>query len=201
MYNDFINNYFKYYQTLEEQFISMQKYVEIDQLNMNTYSIEYLKLFQAVCSELDVVAKEIALFFDKTFKTKESSISKWGYVIQENLPEILSTEIGIRDVTSYGAIAPYANWKYQKNRSAKNNKVSISLVPGAKSLDWWNDYNAVKHQRIGLIDKQKNYPKANQWNILKSLAGLFILENSFLKKLEKDERIKDIELHKSSLFI
>ena len=53
--NIFVKSYWNYYLELEEQFISTKKFVEFDVSNSTTYSVEYLKLFQAVCSEIDVV--------------------------------------------------------------------------------------------------------------------------------------------------
>lgn len=42
--------------------------------------MEYLKLFQAVCSEIDVVGKALASIVDSSFKpTKDSGINEWWY--------------------------------------------------------------------------------------------------------------------------
>ena len=47
--------------SLEEQFLDTQRYVEFDYVNNGrAYSIEYLKPFKAVCSEIDVVGKVLA---------------------------------------------------------------------------------------------------------------------------------------------
>lgn len=56
----FKKSYWNYFLELEEEFLLTQKYVTFDKLNFNTFSAEYIKLIQAVCSEIDVVAKEIA---------------------------------------------------------------------------------------------------------------------------------------------
>ena len=56
----FIKSYWEYFLELEEQLIETKRYVAFDKANAKTYSIEYLKLYQAVCSEIDVVAKEIS---------------------------------------------------------------------------------------------------------------------------------------------
>ena len=85
----FISSYWNYYLELEEAFKQTQKYVAFDRHNDRTYSVEYLKLIQAVCSEIDVVAKEIAVHFDPGFhKISRPNISHWGYVIVNNMPQI-----------------------------------------------------------------------------------------------------------------
>ena len=53
----FKKSYWNYFLELEEEFLLTQKYVTFDKLNFNTFSAEYIKLIQAVCSEIDVVAK------------------------------------------------------------------------------------------------------------------------------------------------
>ena len=60
----FIKSYWNYYLELEQQLYDIRKYVDFDRKNNNTFSIEFLKLLQAVCSEIDVVAKVIANYID-----------------------------------------------------------------------------------------------------------------------------------------
>ena len=80
------DTYWKYYISLEEEFLDTSKYVEFDYINNGrTYSIEYLKLFQTVCSEIDVVGKALAKELDSTFSpTKKTGINEWWYSILEN---------------------------------------------------------------------------------------------------------------------
>ena len=58
--SQFIKSYWNYYLELEEQLIQTKRFVDFDISNYKTFSIEYLKLLQATCSEIDVVAKIIA---------------------------------------------------------------------------------------------------------------------------------------------
>ena len=60
LFQFFEKNYWEYYLELEEQFISTKRYVAFDAANYKSYSLEYLKLLEAVCSEIDIVGKEIA---------------------------------------------------------------------------------------------------------------------------------------------
>lgn len=85
--NVFVKSYWNYYLELEDQFIATKKFVEFDVSNFTTYSVEYLKLFQAVCSEIDVVAKILAEEYDAAFKKLENkNIQKWGYNLQLAYP-------------------------------------------------------------------------------------------------------------------
>lgn len=58
--SQFIKSYWNYYLELEEQLNQTKRFVDFDISNYKTFSIEYLKLLQATCSEIDVVAKIIA---------------------------------------------------------------------------------------------------------------------------------------------
>ena len=67
----FEKSYWNYFLELEEQFLDTKKYVAFDAVNYKTYSLEYLKLLEAVCSEIDVVGKEIAHQIDTSFKRED----------------------------------------------------------------------------------------------------------------------------------
>lgn len=56
----FEKSYWNYFLELEKQLLSTRRYVAFDVANYKTYSMEYLKLIEAVCSEIDVVGKGIA---------------------------------------------------------------------------------------------------------------------------------------------
>ena len=77
------DEYWKYYISLEEQFMETRRYVEFDYINNGrTYSMEYLKLFQAVCSEIDVLGKILASIVDTSFiPTKKTGINEWWYYL------------------------------------------------------------------------------------------------------------------------
>lgn len=65
--------------------IQTKRFVDFDISNYKTFSIEYLKLLQATCSEIDVFAKIIAEKLDPTFsKLNNKNIQKWGFIIQKH---------------------------------------------------------------------------------------------------------------------
>ena len=194
----FIRSYWDYYLELEEQFKSTSKYVAFDSYNKNTYSVEYLKLFQAVCSEIDVVAKEIASRLDLSFKPdRNTTIYKWGYVLQNCLPDILTQKVVFNHEQ---IVAPWKNWMYEQYYDS-NNHLRYRLKGNAKTLTWWKAYNDVKHTRTKTTDNGNiNYSKANLGNLINSYAALFILESEYMFTLSEQQQpvegINDSKLFK-----
>ena len=76
-------------------------------------------------------------------------------------------------------LQPFSNWK---------------STPDFKSPDWWSPYNKVKHSRI------ENYKNANLKNIINALAGLYILENYFVKYIGDRDNDMDVPNDISHLF-
>ncbi|WP_147271344.1 hypothetical protein [Eggerthella lenta] len=68
MFRGVEKNYWEYYRELEDDFLATRKYVSFHEANASTFSLEYLKLFQAVCSEIDVVGKAMAAACNQEFK-------------------------------------------------------------------------------------------------------------------------------------
>ena len=64
---------------LEDRFLETEKYVEFDlSYNGKVYSMEYMMLLQAICSEIEVVGKTYAKLCDKNFKaTKYTGLNEW----------------------------------------------------------------------------------------------------------------------------
>lgn len=180
--NIFIKSYWNYYLELEEQFITTKKFAEFDISNYSTYSIEYLKLFQAVCSEIDVVAKVLSEENYPDFRNiKKKNIQKWGYYLQLSYPNLENSSIIFNGDYK---IQPWSNWKYEKYIN-KQGHLSYKLSSGKKTPFWWIAYNKVKHERTTYSKNNKiNYSQANQKNLIYSLSALFILETFYLDSVE-----------------
>lgn len=170
----FVSSYWNYYLELEEAFKQTQKYVAFDRHNDRTYSVEYLKLIQAVCSEIDVVAKEIAEHFEPNFyKIQRPNISHWGYVITNNMPQIAKARICF---TNGYVVKPWDKFGYTQYLDI-NRKIRYKLLPNCSTPSWWSDYNKMKHQRTSRnSDGEINFVKANLKNMVLSLAALYSLE-------------------------
>ena len=181
----FVRSYWDYYLELEDQLVKTKKYIAFDIYNKNSYSVEFLKLMQAVCSEIDVVAKEIASALDPSFKIDSSTnIQKWGYVLQNKLPNILKTEVVFNhDIR----VSPWKNWIYEQYRD-KNNSLRYRLKGKSETPKWWKAYTDIKHQRTRISDSgQTNYTKANLINLINCYAALYILETEYLNTLYGDQ--------------
>lgn len=183
-YSIFIKSYWNYYLELEEQFISTKKFVEFDDSNFYTYSVEYLKLLQAVCSEIDVVAKILAEECDASFrKLKNINIQKWGYYIKKEYSNIENLNVIFN--IDY-KITPWHNWSYIKYKDGRGT-TRFKLDKEKKTPEWWTAYNKVKHERTSHYKHGKlNYTRANQKNLINAFAALYILENLLMDRLNKE---------------
>ncbi len=185
MLDVFLKSYWSYYIELESQFIETKRYVEFSTDNQKTYSVEYLKLYQAVCSEIDVVGKEIAQRVNPNFTVDtRTNIQKWGYEFQRQFG-------GIKDISvsfiGEQRLQPFFNWEYE-TYTDRGGSHKIRLANGATNvIPWWRNYNKVKHQRIGLVTGTQNFPLANQFNLISSLSALFLMETLFISFLETEE--------------
>ena len=192
----FIRSYWNYFIELEEQLISTKQFVDFDKSNNKTFSIEYLKLLQTTCSEIDVVAKIMAEYFDPAFKLIDNkNIQKWGFVIQNHITNI--STIAVRFNNDY-ELKPWGNWKYEKYQNA-GNRTQYRLSSGCNTPCWWTAYNKVKHERTSAYGNgQTNYVRANLGNLIAAMAALYILETLFLSSL--DIKGDSIAYTKSKLF-
>jgi len=192
----FIKSYWDYFIDLEDQLLATRRFVNFDKSNNKTFSIEFLKLLQATCSEIDVVAKIISGHFDPSFNPRDNkNIQKWGFAIQANFPNIES--IAVRFNNDY-SIVPWHNWAYEKNVN-KQGKTGYRLIKGKKTPEWWTAYNKVKHERaLAYEDGQTNYALANLKNLISAMAALYILETLFLSSLGGNS--DSITYTKSKLF-
>lgn len=59
---------------MENEFLSVRRYVDFQEGNFKTYSIEFLKLYQAICSEIDVIGKAMAVECNPRFKPEDKKI-------------------------------------------------------------------------------------------------------------------------------
>lgn len=89
-----------------------KRYVEFSADNNKTYSIGYLKLYQAICSEIDVVGKEIAADVVPGFKVdSNSNIKKWGFNLQKVFGSIKDVEVTFDELYS---VKPFENWECEE---------------------------------------------------------------------------------------
>lgn len=193
--SDFLQRYWRYYLLLEKDFLKTERYLAIDELNFSAFSDEYIKQYQTICSEIDVIAKSFC---------KELDVHFTGNTIDAYCKTIVDihTDFARRviDTKNRGIIVtPWKDWSYTiENRTNGTNKIV------ATNPDWWKKYNKIKHTRT-TVNRESGLPYyklANQKNVLYSLAALFQLEMYYHKLLQKNHYPNDIDIPEpaSSLF-
>lgn len=142
--------YWHYFVALCDDTANTARFVEPAQANFKTYSIEYARLYLAIGSEIDVVAKLLCEKIERTAKLPERpAIDNFRSIIVPKFPGLPSVQVEVP-------------------------RAEISLVPwqewaNGKNPDWWRRYNDVKHKR------HEAFEDANLENTLSALAGLLIL--------------------------
>lgn len=216
IFEQFVSEYWSYYRELEDDFLMTRKYVAFVPANYSTYSIEYLKLFQAVCSEIDVLGKLMAGAVNHDFKSDDRKINifKWWFEVQDScfvspeqsitytkeqstvkLSEAACLFLGVTEVR------PWKSFRV-KQSTTKDNKKEVDAVNNS-TPSWWSDYNKVKHNRISLTiqnNKEPNYSKANLENLINALGALYLLEKSFMESIGTQDDIESF-FDQSRLFV
>ncbi len=164
---DFVNIHWKYYKTLEDDFTRTIRYVNLDEKNYYAFSIEYSKLILSVCGELDTILKLICGFKGSDRKTMKDYKARM-FKKYEDLSE--------------------------QKVSVKN--TDIELIPFENDpMEWWGDYNAIKHNRA------ENFDRANLKTVLNALSALYLLEMHVYKDYFLDnETMRDLPDDDSNLF-
>lgn len=160
--DEFQKKYWRYYLMLEEDFNKTIKFVEVDTQNFETYSVEYTKQYQSICSEIDVICKSICNFINPS--QEANNIKDYANIIISN-SNITERIVKIEE-NEVIELNPFKEW---------------NTDPNYKSPEWWTGYNKVKHNRIN------NYKVAKLKNVLNALCGLFILEMYFIEIICKKE--------------
>jgi hypothetical protein len=195
--SQFIKSYWNYYIELEQQVWDTRRYVDFNKKNNRTFSMEYLKLLQAICSEIDVLAKVVASYIDPSFKG--TNINHWGYAIQQSFSGIQNAIVMFNDDYE---IQPWKNWFYEAIEKEENGKkkISIKLKAKASNPQWWTSYNKSKHERTSSYNNScTNYERANLKHVSEALAALYILEKWFASYIFDKENTA-IDMEKSILF-
>ncbi len=151
--NEFLDSFWSYYLTLEKRFLQLRNYIEFDTDNFSCFSCELLALLQTICSEIDVVCKEICGYPNDSHK----NIGNYKVDIATKFPNVHETQIR----------ADYFNITL---------KPFENFLPD-KSMAWWTAYTGVKHARI------QNIKSGNLENTLFALAALYTLEKHLHKEI------------------
>ena len=167
--DNFLNQYWKYYLTLEEEFIELEKIIPIDSVNENTFSLKYLELLFSICSEIDVVFKQLLLFKEYDGNPKDWDMPDYMKFIKGNCNGFTQEKAIYNNRIE---TSPYFEWSENKN------------------LTWWIKYNLGKHHRTDKKEGLENYKRVNQKTVLSSLSGLYQLELYLFAYITKENPIE-----------
>lgn len=185
-FKDYERAHWRFFLELEQEMLATRKYVDFDEKNFSTFSIEYLKLFQAVCGEIDILGKVIAQELDSSFKPDDgkNNIFKWWFIVQSWFDNQKSIEF-----CRMASFQPWAGFEVEQYRDSRG-AIRYRLKSGSQTPSWWRAYTSVKHQRT-LKDSSGNlnYTKANLGNLCNAFSALYLLEKAFLSELGNKEAL------------
>jgi hypothetical protein len=139
--------HWEYFLSLDDDLGRAVRFVEPDQNNFQTYSIELMRLLLGACAEIDVVAKALTTRLNQVAPCE--NIDDYRQVIMPAYPGFATVKVVL---PRYGlTFTPWSAWGSNVNPP------------------WWKSHNKVKHERT------QNFPEANLQNCLESMAGLFVL--------------------------
>lgn len=141
------NPHWHYFSALSEDVERTARFVEPTPDNFKTYSIEFARLYLAIGSEIDVVAKLLCHKADPLAKL--NGIDSYRPVILAKYGDFPEVEVSVP--LGELSLTPWKEWRNGAN-------------PG-----WWGQYNGVKHER------DKYFKEANLQNTLNALGGLLVV--------------------------
>lgn len=184
--DEFCNLHWSYYLVLEKDFLDRERYISFDfgdnymygsqgvtdVANSNTFSNEFVKQYQAICSEVDVILKSIC---KELGNNNADTMPAYTDEVLRNWSNLPNQKVKLNTIE----LQPFQNW---------------SPSPTYKSPDWWRPYNGVKHERL------ENFRKANLKNVANALAGLYVLELYLVKFIGDRDHDRDVPNDISKIF-
>jgi len=148
--------YWRYFLVLEQELSDLSRYIEFNSNNYSTYSIELARIYLAVCSEIDVVAKLLSDSLSLSLG-HPSNIHNYRIQIMETYSNLPNLTV---QIPRYGLdFTPWNSWGHTS----------------PSNPSWWSNYNNVKHHRTD------HYSEANLGNVLNATAGLIVLNLYYQK--------------------
>ena len=149
------------YINIDRKLRAIFNYVEPDEKNKSVFSLELYSLFLEACTEVELNCREILLANEINVKPENFNMKIYKKLEKSSL------------LSRYTAIFP--NWR-QRNEEGRLEYVRKEFQPFKnfnssinKPLQWYQDYNAVKHNR------EENLEKANLENCINAVAAILIL--------------------------
>lgn len=155
-------HYWNYAEILNEELGKTAQFVEPDAQNYSTYSLMYTKIILSACAEVEIICRMLCQIVDSnrdyTTLKNQAKMRNLSETIQMRFPNIYQARSELVQKQEY--IYPFKVWKEDPK----------------KNLQWWEDYNQIKHYRY------QKYNSATLENALNSVSALIIL-NSYLYEM------------------
>lgn len=195
-YKEFEKNYIDYFNDLENDFLSIKQFVAFEKDNYDTYSVKFLKLYLAVCGEIDNLGKKMAVDINPSLDINSlKNIHLWFYEIQNTyFINKDGNNIALKDFECDFIDETFKPWNnYVVNMNSNN-------VVGQNTPQWWKEYNDVKHKRMITDDNGiLNYKKANMKNVITSFSALYALILAYCNKYQNTKGFRR-KMLKSNIF-
>ena len=150
--------HWSYMLAIEQEIITVSRFVEIDGSNNATFSTELTKLILSICSEIDVTIKllcekinqkEWQLANNELKNGQKPDIDICEKIICKTIPSISEIKIHLSGYDY--SIIPWKN------------------ITKEYPVSWWSEHNHLKHER------NNHYKFGNLKNALRSFAGLLVV--------------------------
>jgi hypothetical protein len=139
--------FWEYFLAIEQDLEKCTRYVQFDEKNYKTYSLEFARIIVASGAECDTVMKALCKSIDSS--QVPSKMPEYFPIVCKVYPRFIEYEI---EIPRYElSFAPWKTWSSDK------------------SPDWWKKaYNKIKHER------DKYFKNANLRNAIMATAGLLV---------------------------
>ena len=144
-----IHNSWEYYLIIDKDMKAAMRYID-PRNQANVFSFEFAKNIVLACTECESVLKLIGEL--RTGKIP-GNISEYKEMILKNFPNITNVEVYANGIK----IVPFSGWD-------------------TGSLEWWNSYTGIKHNR------SDNLKSATFLNAANAVGALYLL-NLYLSKI------------------
>ena len=172
--------YWSYYKSIESMFVNTIQFVSPSITNKKTYSDEYAKIILLCGSEVDSILKLICKLEKLKPEKKDFSMNDYSKIINKSLQ--------LKNECYCPSCMTTTKEKHIMTAPFENIKVGIPY----SGLDWWKDYQALKHNRM------KNARKGNLKNAVSLLVAHYVLIRHLINYLGKNYGIDYVKEHNVS---
>lgn len=157
--------YWNYYISIEKMLIDTNQIVVHSKNNELTFSNEFTKIILLSCAEIDTILKDLCELLDIKSNGKR-------FVMKDYAKALLKCE----DIRKIGfCINP--TMSYNDKRIEVYPFKNIDCDKEYAGLEWWNDYQAIKHNRIF------NDTKGNLLNAIKSVVAQYVIIRMLIENI------------------